>query len=107
MDAVHITRLRADHCIDLLAYSYARRYHPAGLPPVLPVRGPVGLRERIAVSDDTPPTDELLDVYDVRELGAGTPRGDARRGPKHLGGPARTGPLRGVVRRLRYAVGDG
>ena len=72
VDAVYITHLHADHCIDLLAYSHARRYHPAGVPPVLPVHGPAGLRERIAVSYETPPTDGLLDVYDVRELGAGT-----------------------------------
>ena len=39
VDAVLLSHLHADHCLDLVAYSYARRYHPEGpLPP------PAGLR---------------------------------------------------------------
>ena len=70
VDAIYITHLHADHCIDLIAYSYALRYHPTGLPPVLPVYGPAGTGERIAASYECPPTDGLLDVFDFRE-GAG------------------------------------
>ena len=33
IDAVLLSHLHADHCLDLVAWSYARRYHPAGLPP--------------------------------------------------------------------------
>ena len=72
VDAVYVSHLHADHCIDLVAYSYARRYHPDGVPPQLPVYGPAGTAKRICDSFEAPPTDGLLDVYDFREVPAGT-----------------------------------
>jgi ribonuclease BN (tRNA processing enzyme) len=72
VDAVYISHLHADHCIDLVAYSYARRYHPDGAPPPLPVYGPVGLRRRILASYEQPPSHGLEDVYDFREVAPGT-----------------------------------
>jgi ribonuclease BN (tRNA processing enzyme) len=72
VDAVYVSHLHADHCIDLVAYSYARRYHPRGVPPVLPVYGPEGTRERICASFETPPRDGLLDVFDFREVAVGS-----------------------------------
>lgn len=71
VDAVYISHLHADHCIDLVAYSYARRYHPDGVPPVLPVYGPVGLAQRIVNSFEAPPVDGLLDVFDFHEVAVG------------------------------------
>lgn len=72
VDAVYITHLHADHCIDLVAYAYARRFHPAGVPPTLPVYGPPGTRDRIRAAFEEPPVNGLLDVYDFQERGAGT-----------------------------------
>ncbi len=72
VDAVYITHLHADHCIDLVAYSYARRYHPTGVPPRLPVYGPAGTSERICASFEEPPVDGLMDVYDFHVRTAGT-----------------------------------
>ncbi|MGB8650169.1 MAG: MBL fold metallo-hydrolase [Mycobacteriales bacterium] len=72
VDAIYVTHLHADHCIDLVAYSYARRYHPSGVPPRLPVYGPAGTRARICASFEEPPVDGLLEVFDFRERGAGT-----------------------------------
>ena len=72
VDAVYVSHLHADHCLDLVPYSYARRFHPGGVPPQLPVYGPVGLRERIEQAYEQPPTDGLLDVYDFREVAVGT-----------------------------------
>jgi ribonuclease BN (tRNA processing enzyme) len=63
VDAVWISHLHADHCLDLVALSYALRYHPAGPVPRLPVHGPVGLAERIARSFEAPPQDGLGEVY--------------------------------------------
>ena len=71
VDAVYITHLHADHCIDLVAWSYARRYHPAGIPAKLPVYGPAGMCARICGSFEVPPVDGLLDVYDFHEREAG------------------------------------
>ncbi len=71
VDAIYISHLHADHCIDLVAYSYARRYHPSGMAPAVPVYGPAGTRDRIFASYEAPPSHGLLDVYDFREVPVG------------------------------------
>jgi ribonuclease BN (tRNA processing enzyme) len=72
VDAVYISHLHADHCIDLVAYSYARRYHPDGVPPQLPVYGPKGTGGRICSAFDNPPLNGLIDVFDFQEVPVGT-----------------------------------
>ena len=72
VDAVYVSHLHADHCIDLVAYSYARRYHPGGIPPLLAVYGPAGTRQRIFDSYEATPAHGLEDVFDFREVPTGT-----------------------------------
>lgn len=74
VDAIYISHLHADHCIDLVAYSYARRYHPGGIPPQLPVYGPKGTGGRICNAFDNPPLNGLIDVFDFHEVPVGTMR---------------------------------
>lgn len=71
LDAVVVSHLHADHCVDLVAYAYARFYDPAGCPPPLPVYGPAGTDDRIAAIMGYRP-DWLKQVYDWRLLD-GTP----------------------------------
>lgn len=71
IDAVFVTHLHADHCIDLVAYSYARRYHPSGIPPQLPVYGPPGTAKRLCGAFEEPPAEDLIGVYDFRIVSAG------------------------------------
>jgi len=78
VDAVQVSHLHADHCLDLVAYSYARRYHPAGPPPALPVHGPRGLAQRVAGAYEAPPADGLDEVYAFSEV---TPGATYRLGP--------------------------
>lgn len=73
LDAVLLSHLHADHCIDLVAYSYARRYHPER-PPRLQVHGPRGTAERLCQVFDAPPADGLHDVYDFRTTAPGATR---------------------------------
>jgi ribonuclease BN (tRNA processing enzyme) len=47
IDAVLLSHLHADHCVDLYSYSVARAYPPAGPQPSIPVYGPAGTAERI------------------------------------------------------------
>ena len=71
VDAVYLTHLHADHCIDLIAWSYARRYHPTGIPSPLPVYGPPGTAARIRASYEEAPEADLIGVFDFRERSAG------------------------------------
>ena len=49
IDAVCLSHLHADHCVDLYSYSVARTWAPAGPQPPIPVYGPAGTRERIGL----------------------------------------------------------
>src|ERR1700757_2379428 len=49
IDAVCLSHLHADHCVDLYSYSIARTYSPAGPQPSIPVYGPAGTEERIGL----------------------------------------------------------
>ncbi|HEY0932160.1 MAG TPA: MBL fold metallo-hydrolase [Trebonia sp.] len=49
IDAVFLSHLHADHCVDLYSYSIARTYSPAGPLPPIPVYGPAGTAERISL----------------------------------------------------------
>ena len=72
LDAVVISHHHADHCLDLVPYTYVRRYHPDGEQSALGVFGPTGLRERICNAFEAPPADMLNSVYDFYDTPAGT-----------------------------------
>ena len=48
IDAICVSHLHADHCIDLSSYWVARQYAPSGPKSPIPVYGPRGTAERIA-----------------------------------------------------------
>jgi len=64
LDAVLVSHVHGDHCLDLVPYAYARRYHPSGRPRPLPVYGPAGLQDRLCDAFDSAPREALTDVYD-------------------------------------------
>ncbi len=63
IDAVAISHLHGDHYLDLMTYTYARRYHPDGPVGKLPVHGPSGTAEQLAAAFARPPADLLDAVY--------------------------------------------
>ncbi len=71
VDAVVLSHLHGDHCLDLVPYSYARRYHPQGRPPLLPVVGPADTRERLCNAFESPPEEGLRDVYAFQSIRPG------------------------------------
>jgi ribonuclease BN (tRNA processing enzyme) len=48
LDAICLSHLHADHCVDLGAYWVARQYTSAGPQPSIPVYGPAGAADRVA-----------------------------------------------------------
>lgn len=71
VDAVLLSHLHGDHCLDLVAYSYARRYHPEAPLPILPVYGPKDTQKRLCGAFEDWPEDALCQVYDFRDLTPG------------------------------------
>jgi ribonuclease BN (tRNA processing enzyme) len=47
VDAVCLSHLHADHCVDLYSYSIARTFSPGGRQPVIPVYGPANTARRM------------------------------------------------------------
>jgi ribonuclease BN (tRNA processing enzyme) len=64
IDAVFLSHLHADHCLDLCGYYVMRKYHPQGAQPRIPVWGPVDTARRLAKAydlDEDPGMNEEFD----------------------------------------------
>ena len=70
VDAVLLSHLHADHCLDLAGYYVMRRYHPTGIQPRIPVWGPEGTAARMARAYDLPEEPGMREEFDFREWGA-------------------------------------
>lgn len=68
IDAVVISHLHGDHYLDLVTYTYARRYHPSGMPATLPVFGPSHLEEHLKGAFGRPVPELLHEVYDFHPV---------------------------------------
>jgi ribonuclease BN (tRNA processing enzyme) len=71
IDAVCLSHLHADHCVDLYSYSIARTFHPAGQLPVIPVYGPAGTAERIGLLHGGDGGEELMKRFAFETLEPG------------------------------------
>jgi ribonuclease BN (tRNA processing enzyme) len=67
IDAVFISHLHADHCLDLCGYYVMRKYHPLGAQPRIPVWGPEGTAERMAQAYDLPVDPGMTEEFDFRD----------------------------------------
>jgi ribonuclease BN (tRNA processing enzyme) len=63
IDAVLLSHLHADHCIDLTSYYVLRKYHPAGRRPPIPVYGPDGTPGRLARAYDLPKSPGMTEEF--------------------------------------------
>ena len=64
LDAVAISHMHGDHFLDLVTYTYARRYHPAGSPGCLPVFGPSDIESHLLGVFGRPVDELLSEVYE-------------------------------------------
>lgn len=69
VDAVLLSHLHTDHCVDMASYHVLRKWHPQGQPPPLPVWGPEGTGERLARAYDLPTLPGQREEFLVHELG--------------------------------------
>ena len=76
VDAVFLSHLHADHCLDLCGYYVMRKYHPTGPQPRIPVWGPPGTAERMARAYDLPSDPGMTEEFafhDYTSQGFGAP----------------------------------
>jgi ribonuclease BN (tRNA processing enzyme) len=71
IDAVALSHLHPDHCLDLCGFYVLRKYHPSGQQPRLPVYGPGGTGERMTRAYDLPDGVGMGQEFDFRAYTAG------------------------------------
>jgi ribonuclease BN (tRNA processing enzyme) len=71
VDAVCLSHLHADHCVDLYSYSIARTYYPGGRLPTIPVYGPAGTAARIGLIHGPGGDNELMKRFAFETLEPG------------------------------------
>jgi ribonuclease BN (tRNA processing enzyme) len=110
VDAICLSHLHADHCIDLGAYWVARQYPPEGPQPRIPVYGPPGTAERVSPSNGPGFVELSRDRFDFRDLTPGTFEiGPFRVTTDHMNHPVETFGFRVEYRdrRLAYSADTG
>jgi ribonuclease BN (tRNA processing enzyme) len=90
LDAVLLSHLHADHCLDLCGYYVMRKYHPDGPQPRLRVHGPSDTAGRMARAYDLPADPGMTEEFDFR--------------PWTPGEPVRIGPFTAAVTRVEHPV---
>ncbi|MGO9779453.1 MAG: MBL fold metallo-hydrolase [Streptosporangiaceae bacterium] len=74
VDAICLSHLHADHCLDLTSYWVARQYAPGGPQPPIPVFGPAGTADRMARAYGLDPDPGMMEAFRFETLTAGRSR---------------------------------
>jgi ribonuclease BN (tRNA processing enzyme) len=96
IDAICISHLHADHCLDLCCYSVARSYHPDGPKPRIPVYGPSQAAARLGRALAADPA--------AAEAGSGHGITDSFSFTTITPGIMEIGPLRVTAARMNHPV---
>lgn len=72
IDAVCLSHLHADHCLDLCPYWVARTFDPAGPHPPIPVYGPAGTARRMAQAYGMADPPGMTEAFTFPGLAPGT-----------------------------------
>jgi ribonuclease BN (tRNA processing enzyme) len=72
IDAVCLSHLHADHCLDLCPYWVARTYAPAGAARRIPVYGPAGTARRLARAQGVGEDTDLTERFSFATLSPGS-----------------------------------
>src|SRR5260370_29957830 len=71
VDAVCISHLHVDRYMDMCPYWVVRNYAPGGTPPPIPVYGPAGTANRLALAYGLDPDPGMTRVFDFVTLSPG------------------------------------
>ncbi|WP_283137319.1 MBL fold metallo-hydrolase [Rhizohabitans arisaemae] len=74
LDAICLSHLHADHCLDLCAYHVVRTYSPSGAKARIPVYAPADAPARMAAAYGMPMEPGMENAFDFRALAPGTRR---------------------------------
>jgi ribonuclease BN (tRNA processing enzyme) len=74
IDAICLSHLHADHCLDLCSYWVARQFAPGGPKPPVPVYGPAGTAERMAQAYGLDPDPGMTTAFSFVTLAPGSRR---------------------------------
>jgi ribonuclease BN (tRNA processing enzyme) len=72
IDAIWISHLHADHCLDMCSFAVAKIHHPLGQRRRIPVYGPAGAARRLASAMSLNPGNEMTDTFAFVDLTPGT-----------------------------------
>jgi len=89
IDAVVLSHLHADHCLDMCAYQVFRTYHPAGQLAPIPVYGPAGAALRLDGATALESARSMSAVFDFIALSPG---------------PCEIGPFRVVTEHMNHPI---
>ncbi|UNS97228.1 MBL fold metallo-hydrolase [Streptomyces tubbatahanensis] len=103
LDAIALSHLHADHCIDMCGYFVARYYrHEGGRCGPIPVHGPPGTEQRLTTAyADTPSDSSMSEVFAFRELTAG---GTFEAGPFRVGSERVDHPVEAYAFRVEHVA---
>ena len=90
IDAILVSHLHSDHCLDLIGYSVFQNYHPDGPRPRIPVYGPAGAEDRLTRALGSERLG-MPDAFDFATLTPGTTEiGPLRVTTEHMDHPVET-----------------
>jgi ribonuclease BN (tRNA processing enzyme) len=72
VDAICLSHLHGDHCLDVCAYWVARTYAPQGARPRIPLYGPAGSAERLNQAQDLDAKRGMSSAFDFVMLSPGS-----------------------------------
>jgi ribonuclease BN (tRNA processing enzyme) len=91
VDAVCLSHLHADHCLDLCSYFVARTFHPGGPRPRIPVYGPDGTASRMAQAYGLADPPGMTEAFEFVTLAPGSrPIGPFQVTTAHMNHPVET-----------------
>ncbi len=102
VDAVLISHLHADHCVDMTSYYVLRKYHPTGSQPRIPVWGPRRTDRRLAKAYDLPREPGMREEFEFHRY-----RGTFTVGPFRIQALAVDHPVEAFGMRIQVETPDG